>query len=124
MADSFPRIYNINDLPDGISSHVRIFADGTALYLTIYGEEDSPALQKDIDSQSVWEKKWDMQFNPSKYQVVQVTGSTSPINSEYILHGQVLETVTCARYLGVDIRSNISWTSHIDRIVGTWLHPP
>ena len=53
-----------------------------------------------------------------KCQVVKVTGSKSPIKSEYILHCQVLETVTCARYLGVDIRSNISWTSHIDRVVG------
>ena len=108
----------INDLPDGISSQVRLFADDTALYLTIKGEEDSSALQKDLDLLSVWEKKWDMQFNPSKCQVVQVTGSKSPIKSEYILHGQVLETVTCARYLSVDIRSNISWTSHIDRVVG------
>ena len=28
-----------------------------------------------------------------------MTGSKNPIKSEYILHGQVLETVTCARYL-------------------------
>ena len=81
----------INNLPDGISSQVRLFADDTALYLTINGEEDCSALQKDLDSLSVWEKKWDMQFNPSKCQVVQVTGSKSPIKSEYILHGQVLE---------------------------------
>ena len=40
------------------------------------------------------------------------------INSEYILHGQVLETVTCVRYLGVDVsRSTLSWNSHIDRVV-------
>ena len=108
----------INDLPDGISSRVRLLANDTALYLTIKGEEGSSVLQKDLDLLSVWEKKCDMQFNPSKCQMVQVTGSKSPIKSEYILHGQVLETVTCARYLGVDIRSNISWTSHIDRVVG------
>ena len=61
---------------------------------------------------------YDMQFNPSKCQVVQVTGSKSPIKSEYFLYGLLLETVTCFRYLGFDIRSNISWTSHIDRVVG------
>ena len=108
----------INDLPEEICSQVRLFADDTALYLTIKGEEDSSALQKDLDTLSVWESKWDMQFNPSKCQVVQVTGSKSPFKSEYILHGQVLETVTCARYLGVDISSNISWSSHIGRVVG------
>ena len=31
----------INDLPDGISSQVRLFADDIALYLTIKGEEDT-----------------------------------------------------------------------------------
>ena len=94
----------INDLPDGISSQLRLFADDTTLYLTIKGEEDSSALQKDLDLLSVWEKKRDMQFNFSKCQVVQVTGSKkNPVKSEYILHGQVLETVTCAIYLGVGI---------------------
>ena len=109
----------INDSPGGISSQVRLFVDDTALFLTIKGEEDSSALQKDLDTLSVWESKWDMQFNPSKCQVVQVTGSKSkkPINSEYILYGQVLETVTCARYIGVDVSSTLSWNSHIDRVV-------
>ena len=48
-----------------------------------------------------------------------MTGSMSkkPINSEYILHGQVLETVTCARYLGVGVSSTLFWNSHIDRVV-------
>ena len=69
---------DINDLPEEICSQVRLFADNTALYLTIKGEEDSSALEKDLDTLSVWESKWDMQFNPSKCQVVQVTGSKSP----------------------------------------------
>ena len=54
----------INELPDRISSHVRLFADDTALYLKINGKEDSSTLQKDLGTQSRWESKWDMQFNP------------------------------------------------------------
>ena len=58
-----------------------------------------------------------MEFNPSKCQVVRVTTSRSEIiNSVYTLHGQVLEVVTSARYLGADISSVLSWNSHIDRI--------
>ena len=38
------------------------------------------------------------------------------INTVYTLHGQILEVVTSARYLGVDISSDLSWNSHIDRI--------
>ena len=58
-----------------------------------------------------------MEFNPSKCQVVRVMTSRSEIiNIVYTLHGQVLEVVTSARYLGVDISSVLSWNSHIDRI--------
>lgn len=106
----------INDLPDQIVSQVRLFADDTAVYLTMEGGDSHRVLQNDLDSLSVWESRWDMEFNPSKCQVVRVTSSRRPINTLYFLHGQVLEVVTSARYLGVDISSGLSWNSHIDRI--------
>ena len=40
------------------------------------------------------------------------------LKTAYKLHGQVLETVTCAKYLGVDISSSLSWNSHTDSTVG------
>ena len=33
-----------------------------------------------------------------------------------VLHGQVLESVPCVRYLGVGISSGLTWNSHIDRL--------
>ena len=48
-----------------------------------------------------------------------MTGSRNPINENYSLHGCVLETATCARYLGVDISCGLSWPSHIDRVTGS-----
>ena len=66
----------INDLLDEVRSGVRLFADDTALYLTMESEDDSSALQTDLDMiLSAWETRWDMEFNPSKCQVVHVTGS-------------------------------------------------
>ncbi|MCG7869528.1 MAG: reverse transcriptase family protein, partial [Candidatus Thiodiazotropha taylori] len=106
----------INDLPEQLASQVRLFADDTAVYLTIEGADSGKVLQNDLDTLSVWESRWDMEFNPSKCQVVRVTTSRSPINTLYHLHGQVLEVVTSARYLGVDISRGLSWNSHIDRI--------
>ena len=38
----------INDLPDEVPSRVRLFADDTALYLTMESEDDSSALQTDL----------------------------------------------------------------------------
>ena len=42
-----------------------------------------------------------MEFNPYKCQVVRVTSSRNHFN--FTLHGQVLEVVTSAKYLGLDI---------------------
>ena len=109
----------INDLPDEVRSQVRLFADDTALYLTMENEDDSSALQTDLDILSTWESRWDMEFNPSKCQVVHVTGTKGPVKkTNYVLHGQILESVTSARYLGVDISSNLTWKTHVDRITG------
>ena len=107
----------INDLLDEVRSRVRLFADDTALYLTMESEEDSSALQTDLDILSACPKtRWDMEFNPSKCQVVHVTGSRKMVKTDYVLHGQVLESVSCARYLGVDISSGLTWNSNIDSV--------
>ena len=106
----------INDLPEELSSHVRLFADDTTVYLTVGGSDDGTVLQ--TDRLSAWESQWDMEFNPSKCQVVRVTTAKEVINTVHTLHGQILEVVTSARYLGVDISSGLTWNSHIDRITG------
>ena len=95
-----------------------MFADDTALYFTTEGADDGLTLKKDLDKLAVWESRWDMEFIPSECQVVQMTGSRKPINGIYRLHGHVLETVTSAKYLEVDVSSGLTWNSHTDRITG------
>ena len=107
----------INDLPDGIKSQVRLFADDTVVYLTVDSPGDSSILQQDLDKLQSWEAAWDMEFNPSKCQVLHITKSKQPIKTHYALHGQGLEATSSARYLGMDITSDLSWNTHIDRTV-------
>ena len=106
----------INDLPDSLQSQVRLFADDTAVYLTVQGQSDNAMLQGDLDLLQKWENLWDMEFNPSKCQVVHITRSPRPIKTSYTMHGHVLDSVDSARYLGVDISSNLSFSTHINRI--------
>ena len=115
----------INDLPENVQSQVRLFADGTAVYLTVQDPNDSERLQSDLNVLQAWEKKWDMEFNPSKCQVLHITRSRNPIRYNYTMHGQTLESVESARYLGVDISSDLGFSHHINRITSntqkTWV---
>ena len=45
-----------------VKSKVRLFADDTALYLTISTPSQSEILQNDLDNLERWSHKWDMEF--------------------------------------------------------------
>ena len=107
----------INDLPQNIQSQVRLFADDTAVYLTVDSSEDRDTLQADLDTLQEWERAWHMEFNPSKCQVLHITRSKQPLNTQYTLHDQVLEATDTAKYLGVTISKDLSWNDHISSIL-------
>ena len=48
-------LHYINDLPEGIGSTVRLFADDTVMYLTIASQTDSHKLQTDLSNLAKWE---------------------------------------------------------------------
>ena len=87
-----------------------------AFYITINNHSDSDTLQQDLDTLQTWERLWDMDFNPSKCQVLHISKSRHPAQHIYMLHGQVLEAMDHAKYLGVDISKDLSWNTHINRI--------
>ena len=70
----------INDLPDSIKSTVRLFADDTIAYRVVASNEDCARLQKDLDEMVEWERRWGMEFNPDKCEILRVTRRKSPIS--------------------------------------------
>ena len=106
----------INDMPDKITSQVRLFADNTAEYRTVTSKDDFHTLQQDLIKLEHWEKTWEMHFNPSKCQVMHICKSPNLIKTQYVLHGQVLEAVEHAKYLGLDIGNKLSWNNHIQNV--------
>ena len=57
-----------------------------------------------------------MEFSPSKCVVIHITRSRTPVPSQYLMHGQVLESSAGSKYLGVEISSNLSFKGHIQNI--------
>ena len=63
-----------------------------------------------------WGKAWDMGFNPSKCQVLHISRSHGPIKHSFTMHRQVLDSIDHARYLGVEISSDLNFNHHINHV--------
>ena len=103
----------INDLPENITSQFRLFADDTAVYLTVTSKKDSQTLPQAIQKLEQWEKTWEMHYNPSKCQVRHISKARNPIQTQYVLHGQVLEAADHAKCLRLEIGHDLKWNHHV-----------
>ncbi len=112
-------LYYINDIPLGLNSTVRLFADDTVVYLAVKTTTDAITLQNDLHKLEQWEDKWAMEFNPSKCQVMHISRNKKPSKHEYTLHGTTLEAVDAAKYLGVTITPKLNFNKHIDNVTAS-----
>ena len=46
-------------------------------------------------------------------QVLHIDRARQPIHLQYTLHGEILESVDEARYIGVSISKDLTWNTHI-----------
>ena len=106
----------INDPPLLARSSCRLFADDCVTYRRIKTADDTKILQEDLDRFQEWERLWLMSFHPDKCQLVRVTNKRKPVQGSYTIHGQVLEQVNSAKYLGVNISKTLSWNEHVHKI--------
>ena len=110
-------LFYINDLPNGLASKVRLFADDAISYMTIDNQQDAHNLQQDLNRIGEWAKKWTMVLNTEKCKVITISRKRNKIQHVYHLNNTPLEAVTSAKYLGVTITSDLKWTQHINTVV-------
>ena len=81
----------INDITNGLTSNIRLFADDCIIYRTIETREDSIHLQEDLNGVFNWTKCWQMKFNVQKCVVLWCTRSHSPKTTDYTIDGHTLK---------------------------------
>ena len=82
----------INDINKNVvSSKLGLFADDCVIYKTIFTNDDSAALQKDLATLSDWARIWQMSFNVDKCVLLGFTQSHSPIVNDYFLNNQAVQ---------------------------------
>ena len=107
----------INDLGENCTSRMRLFADDTLIYSTIESCNDAAKLQSDLTALQEWAQKWQMKFNPSKCHVLRISRKQNPVESDYVLMGKVLNSVTHHPCLGVEMSRNLDWGQQVNNKV-------
>ena len=106
----------INNLPNGLTSTVKLFADNTLFHGVVVEDSDCDNLRDDLNKLEIWQLEWQMQFNPSKCNIIWISNKQSPPLRTYFFCGSKLEQVDAASYLGITVNSKLKWSEHISSI--------
>ena len=107
----------INDITEGISSNIRLFADDTSLYITVDDHERaSELINLDLERLRTWATKWLVTFNATKTKSMVISNKRNLVIPDIQLNNSILENVTQHTHLGVTLNYNLTWNCHIDNI--------
>lgn len=108
----------INDLPDGITSKIKLFADDTKVYRVLKDKDtNSNELQLDLDKMSNWTNTWQLCFNPDKCEVMRITHRRDFSTPEYYLSAKKLNVVNQFKDLGIIMSNYLSWNDQVNAVV-------
>ena len=116
----------INDLPDDVICNIAIYADDTTLYSKCDQAPDlwqqlelASELESDLQDTMVWGRKWLVDFNAGKTQVVLFDQSNNTGAVDVKMDGSVLEENSTFKMLGLIFSSKLHWGSYIISIAKT-----
>ena len=116
----------ISDLPDDVICDIAIYADDTTLYSKCDQASDlwqqlelASELESDLQDTVDWGKKWLVDFNAGKTQLVLFDRSNNNGSIDVKMDGSVLEEKSFFRMLGLTSFSKLDWSSYIISVAKT-----
>ena len=110
----------INDLPDDVICDITIYADDTTLYSKcdrashLWQQlELASELESDLRDTVGWGKKWLVDFNAGKTQLVSFDRSNNNGSIDVKMGGSILEEKSSFKMLGLTFSSKLDWGSYI-----------
>ena len=94
-----------------------LYADDILLYRPVDTPLQLALLEEDISRVHKWTLNHGLTLNPLKTNVLPITRSRKPLPLNITINGQPIPSVNSAKYLGVTISSNLTWSKHIDNTV-------
>jgi hypothetical protein len=107
----------VNDIGRNMESTIRLFADDCVIYRKIIKTEDMDKLQKDLDRLGEWATENAMKINPSKSKAIRFTRARAKDTLNYSLMGKVIPQTSSCKYLGIILRSDLSWADQVNYTV-------
>lgn len=105
----------INDLPEIVTSAVKLFADDTKLYREISSESDCDLVQNDLNGLSHWTDTWLLRFNASKCKSMHF-GRSNKKHKYHIQDGDSeinVEQISLEKDIGVNFDEELKFSQHI-----------
>ena len=68
-------------------------------------------MQRDLDALMDWGSTWGMKFNAKRCNIMRVSRSRKTLQHFYSLGSEILQEVSDAKYLGIQIDNNLTRTS-------------
>ena len=116
----------INDLPDDVIRDIAIHADDTTLYCKCDQASDlwqqlelASELESDLPDAVNWGKKWLVDFNAGKTQLLLFDWSNNNGSIDVKMDGSVLEEKSSFKMLGLTFSSKLDWGSYIISLAKT-----
>jgi ribonuclease P/MRP protein subunit RPP40 len=111
----------INDIESVCCGNVKLqlFADDAKIYSSINIDSVTVSLQASLDNLCAWANDWQMAINISKCAVLSVCNKPVDHAQTYFINGFAINHHTSCKDLGITVRSDLSFTEHINNIVAT-----